>query len=200
MDIFPLLDELQTIARNGLNYAENPYDRERYTRLMELVSHYYEQTLDLPAEEVKRRFAAEVGYITPKVGADAAIFDDEGRILLMLRADDEQWCLPCGWMDPNETPAETVVRETWEECGLQVRPVKLVNVFGNKPGNLTGPHTYVSIVYLCEVTGGALTLSHEGKELRYWFIEDVPAWSGAHRKYAIAARATCQMLNLLKLE
>ena len=200
MDIFPLLDELQTIARNGLNYTENPYDRERYTRLLELVSHYFEQTLDLPAEEVKRRFAAEVGYITPKVGAEAAIFDDEGRILLMLRADDDQWCLPCGWMEPGESPAETAVRETREECGLEVRPVKLVNVFSTKPGNQTGPNSLVAVVYLCEVCGGKLTLSHEGKELRYWFIEEVPAWHGSHRRYAIAARALCQVQHLLPVE
>ena len=39
-DILPLLDELQTIARNGLTYATNPYDEERYRRLLELVSSY----------------------------------------------------------------------------------------------------------------------------------------------------------------
>ena len=33
MDILPLLDELQIIARNGLHYSQNPYDRERYERL-----------------------------------------------------------------------------------------------------------------------------------------------------------------------
>jgi len=29
MDIFPLLNEIQAIARNGLHYTANPYDRER---------------------------------------------------------------------------------------------------------------------------------------------------------------------------
>ena len=33
MDILSLLDEIQTIARNGLNFTPNPYDRERYERL-----------------------------------------------------------------------------------------------------------------------------------------------------------------------
>ena len=30
MDIVALLEELQAIARNGLAYAQNVYDRERY--------------------------------------------------------------------------------------------------------------------------------------------------------------------------
>ena len=36
MDISELLEELQTIARNGLNYSQNVYDRERYERLLTL--------------------------------------------------------------------------------------------------------------------------------------------------------------------
>jgi hypothetical protein len=62
MDIMPLLDELQTIARNGLFYATDPYDRERYERLMQLVTGYYGEAVDLPPVEVRRRFAAELGY------------------------------------------------------------------------------------------------------------------------------------------
>jgi hypothetical protein len=84
IDILSLLDELQTIARNGLTYATNPYDRERYTRLLELVALYYSKTLDIPPDEVKQSFAKELGYITPKVGGDAAIFDETGKLLLVL--------------------------------------------------------------------------------------------------------------------
>ena len=40
MDILPLLDELQTIARTGLNFTESPYDRERYERLLRLATEY----------------------------------------------------------------------------------------------------------------------------------------------------------------
>jgi hypothetical protein len=86
MDILPLLDELQIIARNGLNYAQNPYDRERYERLMELTARYYGEALDLPPADVRERLSKELGYVTPKVGADAAIFNNVGEILLVLRA------------------------------------------------------------------------------------------------------------------
>ncbi len=192
MDVLSLLDELQTIARNSLTYATNPYDRERYHRLFDLVTTYYGQVLDVPPAEVRHRFAAELGYITPKVGAEAALFDSEGRILLVRRTDDGQWCLPCGWVEPNESPAEAAVREAKEETGLEICTVRLVNVFTRKPNIGYGPHTAVAVVYLCEIVGGTIQGSHEGEEIQYWAIEDVPAWHELHHDYAKAAYTVWQ--------
>lgn len=192
MDLMPLLDELQTMARNGLEYATNPYDRERYERLLDLVSAYYGQTLDMPPAEVRARFRAELGYITPKVGADAAIFNEAGQILLVQRTDDQCWCLPCGWIDPNESPAEAAVRETREETGLAVRVRQLVDVFTRKPNSGYGPHTSIAVVYLCDLIGGTLQISHESLDARYWLIDHVPAWHASHQQYAIAAYALWQ--------
>ena len=52
MDIFPLLDELQTLARNGLAFASDPYDRERYERLLTLATQSYADLLDAPAQSI----------------------------------------------------------------------------------------------------------------------------------------------------
>ncbi len=187
-DILPLLDELQALAREGLHYAENPYDIGRYEKLMKTVTTYYGQALDLPPADVRARLSAELGCITPKVGADAAIFDVEGRILLHQRADNTKWCLPCGWVDVNEAPIDAAVREAREETGLVVRPLELVGVFPRPANAEYGTHSLISVVYLCEVIGGTLTLSHEGLDLRYWAIEDMTEWHATHRHYAVAAR------------
>ncbi|MFQ5436062.1 MAG: NUDIX hydrolase N-terminal domain-containing protein [Anaerolineae bacterium] len=187
MDIFSLLDELQTIARNGLHFSQNPYDRERYERLMQLTTQSYANHLQTLPVKVRERFNAEIGYITPKVGADAAIFNEQGEILLMERADGSGWCLPCGWVEPNEKPVEAVVREVREETGLEVAVKQLVGVFTRMPSAKNGPHSMIAIVHLCEVTGGELTLSHEGLALRYWPIDVVEDWHGIHEKYARAA-------------
>ncbi len=189
MDILPLLDELQTIARNGLNFATDAYDRERYERLLALASRYYGHALDLPATEVRQRLSAELGYITPKVGAEAAIFEGDGRMLLVRREDDGRWCLPCGWVEPNETPAEAAVREAREETGLIVRTTRLVDVFTRRSGQGFGPHSAVAIVYLCEVVDGTIRASHEVTEVRYRSIADVTEWHERHRDYAEAAYA-----------
>jgi ADP-ribose pyrophosphatase YjhB (NUDIX family) len=43
-------------------------------------------------------------------GADALILDDEGRVLLVRRADDGLWAMPGGWAELGETPELAVVR------------------------------------------------------------------------------------------
>jgi ADP-ribose pyrophosphatase YjhB (NUDIX family) len=192
MDIFSLLDELQTIARNGLHYTTNPYDRERYERLLALATETYQEVLDLPAETIRERFAKELGHVTAKVGTDAAIFNESGEILLMDRVDGSGWCLPCGWVEPNERPSDGAVRETREETGLEIVVRQLVGVFSRLPNAKNGPHTMIAVVHLAEVVGGELTLSHEGLALRYWKIEDVPIWHATHEEYARAAYALWQ--------
>jgi len=189
MDILPLLDELQTIARNGLNFTSNPYDRERYERLLALAVNYYGQALDLPPATVRQRLVGELGYITPKIGVHAALFDAEGRILLVRRSDDGRWCLPCGWVEPNESPEETAVRETWEETGLDVRSRRLSGVFTRRANSNHGPHSAIAIGYLCDVIGGELRASHEIQAIRYWRIEDVTDWHEKHLEYALAAES-----------
>ena len=192
MDLMTLLDEVQTIARNGLNYSDNLYDRERYERLLSLAAQQYSQVLGCPAETIRQLFLKEIGQITPKLGADAAIFNDQGQILLMERADGSGWCLPCGWVEPSESPAQAAVREVYEETGLTVRVIQLVGVFTRNAAMGYGPHSMVAVVHWCEISGGELTLSHEGKALRYWSPAEVPNWHANHAQYAEAACACRQ--------
>jgi ADP-ribose pyrophosphatase YjhB (NUDIX family) len=197
MDIFSLLDALQTIARNGLLYASNEFDRERYENLMQLATQSYAEILAIPDEEIKKRFLNELGYITPKVGTDAAIFNEQGQILLMQRADGSGWCLPCGFVEPNESPAEGIIREVREETGLEIRIDKLVGVFTRKPSIQMGPHTTMSIVHLCEITGGHLQVSSEGKTLEYWSIDEMKDWHATHETLARAAHKMWQSDHLI---
>jgi ADP-ribose pyrophosphatase YjhB (NUDIX family) len=189
MDLFTLLEEVRVIARNGLNYTKDVFDRERYQRLLEVVSQTYSERLDVPVGAIREQFLAEIGHITPKVGSNAAIFDEQGKILLMERANGTGWCLPCGWLEPNESPSEAAVRETREETGLNIRVLRLIDIFTRKPSAANGPFTTVSAVYLCEVISGELRLSHEGRALRYWKIDEMTDWHATHEKHARAAYA-----------
>lgn len=45
VEILSLLDELRAMAQTGLAYADDPYDEERYNRMLELVEEYYGKTL-----------------------------------------------------------------------------------------------------------------------------------------------------------
>jgi ADP-ribose pyrophosphatase YjhB (NUDIX family) len=197
MDIFTLLDHIRIIARNGLKYSTDIYDRERYERLINISSETYSERLDVPVETVRERFLEELGHITLKVGTDAAIFNENGEILLMERADGSGWCLPCGWVEPDESPAEAIVREAREETGLDIEVRLLVGVFTRKASARNGPHALIAIVHICEVKGGTLTLSHEGLNLRYWPIDEMQNWHATHEKYARAAHAMWQADHLI---
>lgn len=187
MDTLTLLESVQAIARNGLHYADNPYDIERYEALLELCLQSYSDILSQPPDALKAQLTRELGQVTPKIGSDAAVFNEQGDILLMERTDGSGWCLPCGWVEPNEKPSDTAIRETKEETGLDVEIVRLVGVF-TREANVYGVHSMIAVVHLCKITGGTLTLSHEGLDLAYWSLKDVPKWHASHEKYATIAR------------
>ena len=155
--------------------------------MLQLAAQAYGELLDVPAETIRTRFLNEIGYITPKVGTDAAIFNEVGEILLMERADGSGWCLPCGFVEPNETPVEGIIREVREETGLEIKVTQLVGVFTRKPSAQMGPHMTISIVHLCEVEGGQLQISPEGLALSYWPIDEVKNWHATHELLARAA-------------
>lgn len=190
--ILELLDELRVIAQNGIEYnddAEGAYDRQRYERVLELVSDYYGRALDAPPSAVRESLREEVGHVSAKVGAVGVVEDDAGRVLAMERADNGRWALPGGYVDPNESAEAAVVREVREETGLGVEPVELVDVYSVAPGEGNNPHSIVNVVYRCRVRGGELRLSHEGTDLAYRDPTRLPdgAWHEQNRRYAIDA-------------
>lgn len=189
VELLALLDELRIIAENGLEFTEDPYDRERYNRLAELVEEYYGRTFAVPPAEVRSNLQDELGVVTPKVGATAVVVDESEQVLTMLRPNGE-WCLPGGNADPGEAPEQTVRRETREETGLDVEVRELVDAYQLPSGSGYGPHGAVTLLYRCEAVSGELELSHEGWDLQWQSVEDVPRWFADHERYVREAVAS----------
>ena len=182
---------MRAIARTGLHYSTDPFDRERYQRLLDLALHEYADRTARSESAVRARFAAEVGYQTARVGADAAVFDARDRLLLVKRADDEKWGLIAGWVEPNEHPEHTVVRELAEEVGLVARVEQLVGVFHRPADASEHPHGTVSVLYLCSAISGALRgQPHEVLDVEYRDIDSLAPddWHHHHEQLARAGR------------
>jgi 8-oxo-dGTP diphosphatase len=67
----------------------------------------------------------------PEAGCGAAIRDDQGRILLILRLKEPEagcWGLPGGKIDFGETARETARREIAEELGVEIDVMSLACV------------------------------------------------------------------------
>lgn len=113
--------------------------------------------------------------------------DGQGRVLLAKHQDYNQWALPGGSIDPDETPADAAVREMWEETGLLVEPVRVQGVYGGPTYCGTYPNgdqiASIDAVFECRVVGGALAADgDEIQEVRYFTPSELaalalPSWA-----------------------
>lgn len=90
-------------------------------------------------------------------GVSAIVFDDEGRVLLNRRADTGKWSIIGGIPEPGEQPADTAVREVYEETAVRcvVERVVLVQAL-RKIQYPNGDHCqFMDISLLCRATGSA---------------------------------------------
>jgi ADP-ribose pyrophosphatase YjhB (NUDIX family) len=167
------LRELFAIAQTGLAFTHDPYDRERYTRLGEIV----EALLRSPQSVNALRDAGaapfmETGYATPKIDVRGAAFR-EGRVLMVRERADGLWTLPGGWADVNTSPAENTAKEIREESGFEARAVKLVAVLDRRkhPHPPQFHHIY-KLFFLCELTGGTAAFTGTETDAVDFFAED----------------------------
>lgn len=111
------------------------------------------------------------------VAASAVVTDEEGRILLQRRTDNDLWALPGGGMGMTDSLPGTAVRETKEETGLDVEITGLV-------GTYTDPRHVIAysdgevrrqfnVCFTARVVGGKLAISNESKELRFVSPEEI---------------------------
>jgi ADP-ribose pyrophosphatase YjhB (NUDIX family) len=89
-----------------------------------------ELPLYLRDPEAWQAYLAEGNATQPRkrVGADALIRDEQGRVLLVDPRYKPDWDLPGGMSEANEPPTDTVRREVGEELDLQLVPGPLLCV------------------------------------------------------------------------
>ncbi|MFF3860252.1 NUDIX domain-containing protein [Streptomyces sp. NPDC002209] len=107
-------------------------------------------------------------------GVTAIVFDDRGRVLLGRRSDTGRWAVVGGIAEPGEQPAETAVREVYEETAVHCVPERVVLVQMLEP--ITYPNgdvcQFQDITFRCRATGGeARANDNESLEVA-WFAPD----------------------------
>ena len=112
-----------------------------------------------------------------RLGCSAAIFDEQGLVLLTKRTDNGQWCLPGGGMDPGESVAEACEREVLEETGLSVRVKRLVGVYSHSDQLAIYPDgnkvQIVALHFEAEIISGVVGLSDETLDFGYFTMEEI---------------------------
>ncbi len=172
-----LVRRLQALARTGLHFCANEYDRERYEEIERIAA---ELTAggDLGAtDELLEAWRRDGGYVTPKVEVRGAVFR-QGRVLLVRETIDGRWTLPGGWADVNETPSEAVRKEIEQESGYRARAVKLAALYDRRRHG-HGPslmHCW-KVFFLCELTGGDARGSYETDAVGFFDPAELPQMS-----------------------
>jgi 8-oxo-dGTP diphosphatase len=114
-----------------------------------------------------------IHFVDPKVGA-GVLAEQDGRVVLVRRAvppDAGAWCLPAGFVEYGESPADAAARECLEETGLHVQISELMHVdqYTDDP---RGPG--VVIFYRARVTGGRLEPGDDASEVRLFAAHELP--------------------------
>lgn len=183
-EVIQIANELRSLGTVGRYYAENPYQVERNEKVMRLAARLLGLVETRDLAELERFFFDDLVTVTPLAVVDTAVFDAEGRLLLMQRTDDQLWAIPGGGCEVNELPAAGGAREVLEETGYTVEVTDLIGIFDSRfSGTRTSRHLY-HLLFAARVSGGEATLSHETLDVRWFAPTEIPwnALSPGHEK------------------
>lgn len=199
-DLIRWSEALSGIARTGLGFTDNLYERERFEEVLAVAGDIRAAAIaeeEFDAEHFVDEWMKGVGrgvagYVTPKVAVGAVVFNEQREILLVQRADSGIWLYPTGWADVGYSASEIAVKEVREETGIECEPVRLIALLdGLRLGFTTVP--LYSLVFLCRATGGELAAHPLETSAVGWFAdEDMPrplAGAEQWRRHAFRAIA-----------
>jgi ADP-ribose pyrophosphatase YjhB (NUDIX family) len=114
-----------------------------------------------------------IHFRDPKVAAGVLV-ESDGKVLLVKRVNvpmQGKWTLPAGFVDGQEDPRSTAIRECLEETGLEVEIVDLVDVFSG----LEHPRgASIVIFYRGQIVGGVLAAGDDADAVAFFNADDLP--------------------------
>jgi ADP-ribose pyrophosphatase YjhB (NUDIX family) len=170
-------EALAGIARTGLGFSDNLYERERFEEVLKVAADIRVAAgLDVEADVLVGEWLRSVGrgvpgYVTPKVAVGAVVGNAEGQILLIQRADSGVWLYPTGWADIGYSASEVAAKEVFEETGIEAEPLRLIAVLDGMRLGFTSVPLY-SLVFHCRAVGGSLERHPLETRDVGWFSED----------------------------
>ncbi|MFF7703247.1 NUDIX hydrolase [Streptomyces lydicus] len=112
------------------------------------------------------------------VSVAGVVVREDGRVLVIKRADNGAWEAPGGVLELDERPEDGACREVLEETGIKVETERLTGVYKNMTRGV------VALVFRCRPVGGEERTSDESIDVRWFTREDVES----HMAEAYAVR------------
>lgn len=162
------------ISKIGLKYSTDPYAIENYLQLKEISE---KMMLELNDNQRFTNYDRDF-YPTPSSSVRIIIFDENKKLLMVKERKDNGYAVPGGWCEVFDTIAETAIKETKEESGLDIEIVRLVAIFQRERYKKyqTVLSEQVHYVY-ARVVGGKFKTNHETLEVGYYDLNEIKKFS-----------------------
>lgn len=169
-------NDLKKISKEVLSKSTNVFDIERFNRILD-ISTEMENCKDKGEFQKKENlFNKNIEKLTPKLDSRAAIFKEDK--ILLVQESNKMWTMPGGWIDYNMSLKENLIKESKEEAGVKVEPVKLVAVQDRKIHN---EPEYIYNIYkifvICKFISGNFIENIETLNSKFFKIDEIPQLS-----------------------
>lgn len=169
------LQRMLAITDTGLTYTKDPFDRERYEDLRQILWSVLQDQTELDQEELTAILKPTGSYVTPLIDVRAWIVQDQ-KICLVRGQGEDTWALPGGFGEVGYSPKENIRKEVQEETGFSVEVGSLLAIFDTNRFQLQNKQ-YVKFVFDCQLLDGRFQENQEVAELGFFDISALPPLS-----------------------
>ena len=169
------LQRMLAITDTGLTYTKDPFDRERYEDLRQILWSLLQDQTELNQEELTAIFQPSGSYATPLMDVRAWIVQDQ-KICLVRGQGEDTWALPGGFGEVGYSPKENIRKEVQEETGFFAEVGSLLAIFDTNRFQLQNKQ-YAKFVFDCQLLDGRFQENQEVAELGFFDIVNLPPLS-----------------------
>ena len=174
-DFAKAIQRMLAITDTGLTYSKDPYDRERYEDLRQILWSVLQDQTELDQEELTAILKPTGSYATPLMDVRAWIVQDQ-KICLVRGQGEDTWALPGGFGEVGYSPKENIRKEVQEETGFSAEVGSLLAVFDTNRFQLQNKQ-YAKFVFDCQLLDGHFQENQEIAELEFFNIKNLPPLS-----------------------
>ena len=174
-DFAKAIQRMLAITDTGLTYSKDPYDRERYEDLRQILWSVLQDQTELDQEELTAILKPTGSYATPLMDVRAWIVQNQ-KICLVRGQGEDTWALPGGFGEVGYSPKENILKEVQEETGFSAEVGSLLAVFDTNRFQLQNKQ-YAKFVFACQLLDGHFQENQEVAELGFFDIENLPPLS-----------------------
>lgn len=174
-DFAKAIQRMLAITDTGLTYSKDPYDRERYEDLRQILWSVLQDQTELDQEELTAILKPTGSYVTPLMDVRAWIVQNQ-KICLVRGQGEGTWALPGGFGEVGYSPKENIRKEVQEETGFSAEVGSLLAVFDTNRFQLQNKQ-YAKFVFDCQLLDGHFQENQEIAELAFFDITNLPPLS-----------------------